>query len=103
APSVSHAQQPDAIRLKPMYPNPFNPTTLVEFELPRPSRLRLVIYNALGQQVRVLAAGQFREGIHRLRWDGTDQFGNQLPTGMYFIRLSTKTGIQRTRSVLLLR
>ncbi len=102
-PPRTETTAPDAFKFHPLYPNPFNPETIVEFELPRKARVRLTIYNAIGQRVRVLADGEFASGRHRLHWDGTDALGTVLPSGLYFIRLSTRKGIQQTRKVLLLR
>ncbi|RKZ14762.1 hypothetical protein DRQ53_10745 [bacterium] len=69
-------------------PNPFNPATELSFVLENEtSDLRLVIYDAQGRRVRVLASGEFGAGRHRARWDGTDDRGRLVASGVYFARL----------------
>ncbi len=70
------------------YPNPFNPTTMIQFDLPQPSQVRLVVYDMLGREVRTLVNGVEPAGYHKLIWDGTDAFGNGVPSGIYFYRLA---------------
>jgi hypothetical protein len=69
------------------YPNPFNPSTTIRYSLPNESNVRLVVYNILGQEVRVLI--EARQGVsdHAIAWDGRDAFGREVATGMYIYRL----------------
>lgn len=69
------------------YPNPFNPATMIPYQLASRSKVSLVIYNALGQEVRTLVAAVQEAGAYEMRWDGKDNRGNQLPTGVYLYRL----------------
>lgn len=69
------------------FPNPFNPTTMVRYTLPEASDVRLVIYNVLGQQVRVLVNRMQTRGVHAVQWDGHDAIGRQVATGLYLYRL----------------
>ncbi|HQU71367.1 MAG TPA: FlgD immunoglobulin-like domain containing protein [Calditrichia bacterium] len=71
------------------YPNPFNPGTTIDFRLPQASRARLSVYNIAGQEVRCLVMGPMREGNHSVDWDGRDEQGNLLPSGIYFYELTT--------------
>ncbi len=80
---------PNGFALYPNAPNPFNPATLVRFSLPRAGQARLVVYNLLGQQVSVLAAGLQAAGEHVLRWDGRDVQGRPAASGVYLYRLET--------------
>jgi hypothetical protein len=68
-------------------PNPFNPETKISYYLPRACQLRLTIYNVLGQRVRTLFDGHQDAGIQTLLWDGRDDDGVQLSSGIYFYRL----------------
>ena len=86
-----------AFSLAQNYPNPFNSTTAIGFALPRPGAIRLDVFNALGQQVAVLAEGTYPAGLHALRWDG-----GRLAAGLYSYRLQTPWGVQ-TRKLLLLK
>lgn len=94
--------QPTHFTLDQNYPNPFNPTTTIRFSLSRLSAVRLDVFNLLGQQVAVLADGAMPSGDHFVEWDGRDQSGNEVATGLYFYRLQTSEG-QTTRKMVLVR
>jgi len=83
----SPASLPEAIELKPNYPNPFNLETSIEYGLPEAAQVRLVIYNILGQEVRKLVEGFQGAGFKTSRWDGKDNSGNESSSGLYVIRL----------------
>lgn len=74
------------------YPNPFNASTVVKFQLSRSSLVELTVYNILGQKVRTLVKEQMAAGEKQVVWDGTDENGRQLATGIYFYRLITGEG-----------
>lgn len=78
------------------YPNPFNPTTTISFDLPIQSYVIINIYNVLGHRVGVLMDGTMSQGIHRVQWDGS-----AYPSGIYFIRASTEEFVQMQKMVLL--
>ena len=78
---------PEKFTLFQNYPNPFNPETTLCFDLPRQTRIELIVYNLLGQQVKVLFAGLKPAGTHRIRWDGRDSMGRLLPSGIYFYQI----------------
>jgi hypothetical protein len=69
------------------YPNPFNPETEIRYALPERAYVRLEVYNLLGQKVAALAAGSQDAGEHAVRWNGTDDRGVSLASGIYFYRL----------------
>lgn len=84
------------------YPNPFNPETVIAFNLPQAGTARLDIYNILGQHVRTLINGWNPVGRHTVVWDGSDDAGRQVPSGVYLYRL--QTGHESTaRKMILLR
>ena len=93
---------PSEFSLSQNYPNPFNPETNIEFALPSADRVRLAIYNLLGQEVSVVAEGDYAAGSHTVVWRGTDNTGNHVASGMYFYRLETSHG-SHTRKMLLLK
>jgi hypothetical protein len=72
------------------YPNPFNGETALQFDLPRTSNVSMVIYNLLGERVKTLIDGSRPAGTNAVVWDGTDQRGKPVSSGMYFYRLSTE-------------
>ncbi|RLC53436.1 MAG: hypothetical protein DRH79_03615 [Candidatus Cloacimonadota bacterium] len=69
------------------YPNPFNPTTNISFSLPVEQEIELVVYNMKGQIVRKLVQGQFTSGEHSVSWDGKDDSGKNVSSGLYFYKL----------------
>lgn len=78
---------PVGFELSQNYPNPFNPETTIRFQLPQSSQVSLTVFNVLGQQIRTLATGQYPAGVHSVRWDSRDNFGNPVASGMYFYML----------------
>ena len=80
--------QPDSIVLYPAYPNPFNQTVHLEFDLQTRAEVLLKIFNIHGQVVRTLISRQFDSGTKRATWDGRDERGAILASGVYFARLS---------------
>jgi hypothetical protein len=77
---------PTALTLRPNYPNPFNMETTIEYALPENTPVRLVVYNILGQQVRKLVDENQAAGYKRITWNGRDDFGSEVGSGVYFIR-----------------
>ncbi|MCH7529058.1 MAG: T9SS type A sorting domain-containing protein [Candidatus Marinimicrobia bacterium] len=69
------------------YPNPFNPATTIEFTLPRREPVRIVVYDLLGRSVRQLTSATLEPGRQSISWDGRDDHGRQVATGMYIYRL----------------
>jgi hypothetical protein len=69
-------------------PNPFNPRTEIHFRLPRAERVELDIHDARGHLVRhLVSGGQFTEGPNVVVWDGTDDTGRSLPSGLFLARI----------------
>jgi hypothetical protein len=91
--------------LLPNYPNPFNSGTVIPFQVPditADTRVSLHIFNLLGQPVRRLLQERTRPGLHQVSWDGHNDQGHAVPSGVYIYRLDV--GTQRhTRKLLLLR
>ena len=69
------------------YPNPFNPSTTISITLPKSSAVTLSIYDIQGRKVRTLAVGQFPAGNHTVLWDGADDSGSRVSSGVYFSRM----------------
>ena len=82
------------------FPNPFNPTTMIRYDLPTEGRVRLEIFNALGQPIRTLVDGPQQAGPSVIRWDGRDEAGQSLPSGLYFYRLRAGGFVQVRKMVL---
>ncbi len=78
---------PSEFALHVNYPNPFNPTTKIKFDLPEASNVHLSIFNMLGQEVTTLVNGQVYAGYQAIEWKATSNSGDQLPSGIYIYRL----------------
>jgi hypothetical protein len=81
--------QPVAYALEQNYPNPFNPSTTIRYSLAKKSDVNLEIYNTLGQRVRTLYSGARSTGEYETIWDGTNDNGGHVASGVYFYRLRT--------------
>ena len=78
---------PDRYELSAAYPNPFNPIVTIPFSLPENSYMRLEIYNILGQRVVTLVDQQMRAGYHKRMWNGMNEAGLELSSGVYFVKM----------------
>ena len=82
-------------------PNPTRGAATAQFELPRPQRVTVEIYDLAGQRVRTLAsAREYPAGTHALRWDGRNDSGLRLASGLYLVRLSSAGHFESRRVVL---
>ena len=88
-------------RLGDNYPNPFNPSTTIRFELSQAAMVRLEIYDAAGTLLRVLVDEHKEAGIYASTWNGRDTAGQPLASGSYFYRLSANSFSSTKRMVLL--
>ena len=93
---------PDQFQLQQNYPNPFNPSTEITFVVPRGSNVFLAVYNLLGQRVRTLVDEVVNTaGPRKVIWDGRNQFGQSVSSGVYFYRLQSAATVLSRRMVLL--
>jgi hypothetical protein len=93
---------PFAYRLDPVVPNPFNPSTTITYDIPLRSSILLRVYDVSGRQVRVLADGAQEDlGRHTRKWDGRDDAGGPVPSGVYYVRLIAGDYRATRRAVLL--
>ncbi len=79
---------PQNYALYPNYPNPFNPSTTIEFDVPEQSMVKLVVYDVAGRRIRTLANGSYAAGHHQVVWDGRDERGVPVASGVYIYRLT---------------
>lgn len=84
------------------YPNPFNPTTMIEYYLPENAQVTVDIYNIKGQIVATIVSGYKLKGMNQVCWDGEDSQGNAICSGVYFASLDYK-GAKSTKKMLLLK
>ena len=83
------------------YPNPFNPETEISFFLSERASVSLVVYNVFGQKVKGLISVILPAGSYKVAWDGTDDQGNRLASGVYFCRLSAGENTSTSKMVLM--
>jgi len=82
-------ETPTVFRVAPNYPNPFNPSTTIRFELPGAARTRVLIYDVAGRHVKTLVDAEMPAAVHTVRWDGTDRAGRSVAAGVYFYRVTS--------------
>ncbi len=86
--AIDEVVAPEALSLSQNYPNPFNPTTSINYVLPEATSVELTVFNALGQEVRTLKAGHYNAGSYSVNWDGLDNTGNMISSGLYIYTLT---------------
>ncbi len=99
---VEEEMSPNFFQLNQNYPNPFNPNTTISFYLSNPTKVSLEIYNTLGVRVRTYLEENRSIGEHKIVWDGRDDKGVVLSSGVYYYRLITDKSAQ-TRKMILIR
>ncbi len=87
--------------LRQNYPNPFNPSTIVEFSLKDGHETSLTIFDILGRKVRAFLEGYLEAGAYSLTWNGQDETGNNVPSGIYFYKLTAGDYSQIKRMALI--
>ena len=93
---------PSSFSLSNAYPNPFNPTTNIKFNLAKNENVRLVVFNILGQKVKTLVNGDMKAGEYTATWDGRDEFGSTVASGIYFYRLESQS-FNATKKMILMK
>ncbi|MBN2090749.1 carboxypeptidase regulatory-like domain-containing protein, partial [candidate division KSB1 bacterium] len=78
---------PTHFELEQNYPNPFNPTTNIHYQVPLNSKIIIKVYNILGQDIRTLVDKHQEAGNYLIQWDGKDENGNLVPSGLYFYQM----------------
>jgi len=92
---------PNTFTLSQNFPNPFNPTTVIEFSLPQEARVQLTVYDLLGKKVRTLVDESKAPGAYSVIWDGNDDNGNPQSSGTYFYRLNSADNTINRRMTLI--
>ena len=92
---------PSAFTVGKNYPNPFNPTTTIDFQMQKGSNVKLAVYNLIGQKIRTLVSGYHSVGLHSAVWDGRNDEGDPAVSGVYFYRFDADGFVNTQRMVLL--
>jgi hypothetical protein len=94
-------EMPVTYALEQNYPNPFNPTTTITYQLPEQRDVTLVVYNILGQVVKSLVQNVQSSGTYAVRWDGTNDHGTGVSSGVYIYRLKAGNFVQSRKMMML--
>ena len=100
--NISVAPLPDSFAFYQNYPNPFNPLTTIEYALPKETRVKIVIYDIKGREVKVLVDEIQDPGYRSVKWNSTNTIGEQVSTGMYFYMISSES-YQNVKKMLLIK
>lgn len=95
------AEVPTQFDMHQNYPNPFNPSTTIRFDLPTQTHVRLNIYNTNGQLVRSLVSANYNAGIHEITWDGRNNAGQTVATGLYIYRIQAGNHVKSMKMMLM--
>lgn len=85
------------------FPNPFNPSTTIEFSIQNESNINLSIFNIKGQKIKTLANHEFSKGTHSIDWNGDDESGNPVSSGIYYYNLKVNGKTEEVKKCLLLK
>ncbi len=85
------------------YPNPFNPTTTISFDLPKSAKVDLSIYNIKGQKVKTLTSEKYSKGKHSLIWNGTNDENQNVGSGVYFYKLNVNGKIKSVKKCMMVK
>jgi len=99
----SPSNLPTDFSLSQNYPNPFNATTIFEFAIPQAGQVSFELYNILGQKIRTLVDEQLSPGYKQVMWDGSNQRGETVASGVYFYKLKVGERFSEVKKMLLLR
>ncbi|OQX95107.1 hypothetical protein B6I21_07150 [candidate division KSB1 bacterium 4572_119] len=99
--TIEQLMKPGGFSLVQNYPNPFNNFTIIKFKLSDSKTVNLRIYNPMGRRVRTLISKTLNAGEHQLSWDGKNDYGTQLSSGIYFFRLETETASVSRKLILI--
>ena len=98
---LTDAGTPAVTRILPNAPNPFNPQTRINFELSQPGRARLAIFDVTGRRVKTMHDGHLESGPHSLVWQGRDDGGRPVASGVYYLRMESVEGVHHRKMMLL--
>jgi hypothetical protein len=98
----SDSNVPVKFALSQNYPNPFNPTTNIQFNIAKSENVKLVVFNILGQKIATLVNGEMKAGTYTATWNGKDEFGNSVASGIYFYRFESQS-FNSTKKMILMK
>jgi hypothetical protein len=99
--TISDQQPVDEPFLYPNYPNPFNSETTIRFSIPNEQEIEINVYDVVGRVVRTLLTERLRSGIHTIRWDGRDNGGQSVASGLYVCSIKSQHFVRRHKMLLI--
>ena len=87
--------------VSPNFPNPFNPATRIKYELPASGPVELVVYSLLGGRIRTLVSREVEAGYHQVEWDGRNDAGVPVTSGVYLYRFTAGNFLMTRKMILL--
>jgi len=99
--NVGNNNLPEVYSLSQNYPNPFNPSTTIKYSIPKRTDVTISVYNLLGRKIRTITIEKQSAGEHEVNWDGTDQSGKAVASGIYFYRLTSGNYTESKKMILL--
>jgi hypothetical protein len=99
--SQEHHLLPSSYNLFQNYPNPFNPATMISYSLPRVSHVTLKVYDLLGREVKTLVSAEQNGGLHRVQWNGDNNYGMKVSSGIYLYRIEAGDFMVSKKMILL--
>ena len=92
---------PNEFALHPNYPNPFNPSTNIDFDIVKDGHTQIIVYDIMGRQIKNLVGGIMKSGYHTVSWSGRNDSGNNVSAGVYLCTLSTSSFTKTIKLLLL--
>jgi hypothetical protein len=99
--SVEVAAIPTVYALDQNYPNPFNPSTTIRYQIPTDASVNLIIYNVQGQKIRTLISSEQKAGYYNVVWDGRNEAGQTVATGLYLYRVQAGSFVATQKMLML--
>jgi hypothetical protein len=88
--SAVNETRPHSFALEQNYPNPFNPSTQIRYQIPESAKVQIAVYDLLGQRVRLIVNDHFAQGSYEVVWNGLDEKGGQVSSGIYLYRMTAQ-------------
>jgi hypothetical protein len=101
APASAEDSRPAGFAVLGNHPNPFNPSTTITFSLPESGKASLTVYDITGRKVRTLVSERMIAGVHSVVWDGRDERGEMVASGIYLARLESGTTARTVKMLLM--
>jgi hypothetical protein len=92
---------PKKFKLYQNYPNPFNSTTSIGFQLQKNSHITIIIFSSLGEKVATILESNYQAGYHSIVWNGRDDAGNLVPSGLYVYQIETENYFKQAKMIIL--